>query len=404
MQNTSIYVHIPFCKHRCGYCDFNTYAGFENYIPDYVNALIEEIKWVGKAAENKIPVHTLFFGGGTPSLLTVDAVGKIISRAADYFDFQPEMEISLEANPGTLSLDYLKRLRDSGVNRLSFGMQSAHPDDLRLLERIHDTVDVIQSVKWARIAGFDQISLDLMFGLPFQTLERWKSSVETALSLSPEHLSLYALTLEHGTPFQHYLERGIIPMPDGDLAAEMYEWVCERLEKDGFAHYEISNWAKVKGAQIDSCRHNLQYWYNLPYLGFGAGAHGYAEGIRTANTRGIKGYIQQVNKTDHLSGRFPIGPAIEQVTPIDLWTEAQETMMVGLRLLEEGVADETFTTRFGLSLEQAFGPQIERLMNIGLLEWNGEKAKRLRLTRSGWLLGNQVFMQFIDLPEPEFLK
>ena len=213
-------------------------------------------------------------------MLPPGEVTRILETIDRVFSLRPGLEITLEANPGTLNIQHLHNLRSLGVNRLSLGVQSAHPGELRLLERNHDYHDVIHSVTWARQAGFDNLNLDLIFGLPEQRLETWQHTLDLVLGLDPEHISLYALSLEHGTPFGRWAKRGLLSTPDPDLAAEMYEWASDRLEYDGYAQYEISNWAKNSLAgDMLACRHNLQYWRNLPYLGFGAGAHGYAGGI-----------------------------------------------------------------------------------------------------------------------------
>ncbi len=412
----SLYFHIPFCVHRCAYCDFNTYAGKEALIPAYVDALCREINFVGSRFPSPVygrrergeGIHTLFFGGGTPSLLTPRQFEQILRTVRDSFGFSTSdtsgisgtsetLETSLEANPGTVTLDSLRDLRRLGFNRISFGVQSAHPDELRQLERIHNFYEVIHSVEWARRAGFDNLNLDLIYGLPEQTLERWQATVKRAVDLAPDHLSLYALTVEAGTPFGRWAARGLMPMPDPDLAADMYEWAEEYLESRGYEQYEISNWAKP-GFQ---CRHNLQYWRNLPYLGMGAGAHGYFAGVRTVNTRGVRVYIQNMQKD--WQPVFPAGPAVESTVRVERWMAMQEHMMVGLRLLDEGVSDGEFTRRFQVSLRSAFPKQIERMERVGLLEWGGNGADILRLTRRGWLLGNQVFSEFVDLPESEGL-
>ena len=288
----SLYFHIPFCVHRCAYCDFNTYAGQEAFIPAYVEALVREIEAVAASAPDRLPVHTIFFGGGTPSLLSPEHFERILGAIRKNFDLKPIIdersvvtnsvvppEISLEANPGTVSLASLKGLRKAGFNRISFGVQSSHPEELRLLERIHDFFDVIESVKEARQAGFENLNLDLIYGLPQQTLERWQESLKRAVGLNPEHLSLYALTIEHDTPFGRWMAQGLMPLPDPDAAADMYEWASQYLQAQGYEQYEISNWARPGYP----CRHNLQYWRNEPYLGFGAGAHGCAANLRIAN-------------------------------------------------------------------------------------------------------------------------
>lgn len=398
MQAYSIYIHIPFCKCRCNYCDFNTFAGKESRISDYLDALQCEILAVGKSAPQRLPVHTVYFGGGTPSLLPLSGVQSVMQTLEKAFDFQSELEVTMEANPGTVSLDYLTGLHQAGINRLSFGMQSAHPDDLRLLGRIHTFEDVIRAVRWSRQAQFDNLSLDLIYGLPFQTLERWEKTLEWALMLQPEHLSLYSLTIEPGTPFYRWAKRGLIPMPEDDLGADMVELAESKLAQAGFQQYEISNWARKNGSKLYASRHNLQYWVEQPYLGFGAGAHGYAMHSRTINVSGIEGYIQRM-RTPSISN-FPASPAAAELNRLSLEQEMQETMMVGLRLTEEGVSKSAFELRFGQPLESVFGREINRLTAWKLLEWVGENKDRLRLTPRGRLVGNQVFLYFVG-DEPE---
>ena len=391
MEIYSIYIHIPFCKKRCPYCDFNTYAGMEDKIQDYVAAICKEISLVSSAAGQRLSAHTIFFGGGTPSLLSPAQFNTIMQQLITSFDLTPGHESTLEANPGTVSQDYLLSLRKIGLNRVSFGMQSANPDDLALLGRIHDYWDVINAVKWARQAGFENINLDLIFGLPFQTLERWQQSVELAIGLAPEHFSLYALTVEAATPLYRWVNRGLVTQPDDDLAADMYDWASDRLEQAGYQQYEISNWAKrIENGVVLTCRHNLQYWRNLPYLGFGAGAHGYADGNRLANVPRVNDYIEKFQINQKVS--FPFSPAITLVNKIDIRTEMEETMMVGLRLTEEGVNLKDFKTRFGVPVQEIFGKEILYLEKVGLLE----TGDLLRLTKHGRLLGNQVFVRFIS--------
>jgi len=433
----SLYFHIPFCAHRCAYCDFNTYAGQEDSIPAYVEALCHEIKSVGGSlAQQSSPspefgkgvrgdvlslskgegnVHTIFFGGGTPSLLTPAHYRDIFQNIHRYFEVSPSAEISLEANPGTVSPDYLRELREIGFNRISYGVQSANPNELRMLERIHGYSDVVDAVRWSRRVGFDNLNLDLIYGLPEQTLASWQKTVQLIVDLHPEHLSAYALTLEHGTPFGRWAAKGLLPIPDPDLAAEMYEWLGEYLSNHGYTQYEISNWAKIDGRRstVDrqnpayACQHNLQYWRNLNYLGLGAGAHGYAHGIRYSNVLRIKTYIDRL-KTDHLSLKadFPLSPATVNAHHNSPREDMDETMMTGLRLTSEGVSTDTFRQRFGVEMTEIYGQQIDRLVKLNLLEWISESPSpsfgrwvrgegRLRLTQPGRLLGNQVFMQFI---------
>lgn len=394
MEPLSLYLHIPFCRHRCAYCDFNTYAGLDNLIPAYTGALKREIELLAESAGSRMEAHTIFFGGGTPSLLPVEALAEIMQALRSCFDLLPEVEATLEANPGTLDPDYLRALRSLGINRLSLGMQSASPEELILLEREHDFKDVIRAVTWARQAGFEQINLDLIFGLPEQSLASWRNTLELALGLLPEHFSLYSLTLEHGTPMHHWANRGLISEPDPEAAAEMYEYASSRLEEAGYRQYEISNWARA-GSQgvVMACRHNLQYWRGLPYLGLGAGAHGYAAGVRTENVRAPSAYIRRLEQPSPKD--FPCTPATLASRLVSREDELAETMMMGLRLVEEGVGEAAFAARFGQSLRQVYGRQIERLERQGLLEWGGPEGGRLRLTEKGRLLGNRVFVEFV---------
>lgn len=349
----------------------------------------------GQAASGQpVEVHTIFFGGGTPSLLSADQFRAVFAAIGDHFSVLPDAEVTIEANPGTVTLDSLTGYRQVGINRLSFGMQSAHPDDLRLLERQHDYEDVVQAVKWARQAGFSNISLDLIFGLPEQSLRRWQETLEYALAFHPEHLSLYCLTIEHGTPLERQAVHGLVPIPDDDLAADMYEHAMQRLDSEGYVQYEISNFARTASdGGMYACRHNLQYWYSRPYLGFGAGAHGYAQGTRTMNVGGIRPYIERCRQA--ADAPYPAGPAARRVFALDQRTQMQEMMMVGLRLTQEGVSRSEFAARFGQRLDDVFDSEIDRLRKTGLLEWHGPQDDRLRLTQRGRMLGNQVFMQFV---------
>jgi oxygen-independent coproporphyrinogen-3 oxidase len=400
MQTHSVYLHIPFCRQRCSYCDFNTYAGQDSLIPGYVKALCQEIDYLGKSCATQtgelLPIHTIYFGGGTPSLIPTSSFGTILERLSNTFDLNQNAEITIEANPGTVAIDTLRSLHTMGVNRLSLGVQSPNPEELRLLGRIHNFEDVIQAMEDARGAGFDTLNLDLIFGLPNQTLESWQHSLDQVLELEPDHLSLYALTVEHGTPLQKQISRDYHPQPDPDLAADMYEWATERLEQADYRQYEISNWAKseVNGKDF-TCRHNLQYWRGLPYLGIGAGAHGYTQDVRTANVLSPQAYIQHclLSSPSMRILCFPHTPATAHAHKIDLTAEMSETMIMGLRLTQEGVSAAAFLQRFKQSLQEVFGSQIDRLILKGLLEWHEEDI--LRLTPKGRLLGNQVFIEFV---------
>jgi oxygen-independent coproporphyrinogen-3 oxidase len=399
MQPISIYIHIPFCTHRCGYCDFNTYAGLEALIPMYAQAVCHEILMASSYIDDQLPVGTIYFGGGTPSLLPIQNFEMILSNINNHFQFMESIEISIEANPGTVSKEFLKHIYSLGVNRISLGMQSANQNELILLERQHSYKDVLNAVEWTRAAGIRNLNLDLIFGLPFQSLDGWMETLELALSLIPEHLSLYALTIEDDTPIQRKVKAGIFPEPDQDDLADMYESASERLADARYIQYEISNWArKDKNGEFYQCMHNMQYWRNLPYLGLGAGAHGSINHKRTSNVLEPAEYINRLNRRiidTPLKDNFPKTPATDQIIPIDVDTEIGETMMLGLRLVTEGVSNKVFQQRFGISLQERFGIQITRLMSIGLLEWGGEEFEILRLTKRGRLLGNQVFTEFI---------
>ena len=395
----SIYIHIPFCTSRCAYCDFNTYAGLDGLIPAYAGAVGLELQQVGRSLQDagEDPgVHTVFFGGGTPSLLPAASMESILNALRTSFDVDEESEITLEANPGSLGRQDLLRLRRAGVNRLSIGAQSADPNELRLLERSHSFADVAAAVGLARRAGFHNLSLDLIYGLPRQPLPLWLDTLERAVALGPEHLSLYALSLEHGTPLRAWVERGLVELPDPDLAAEMYEAACARLEQQGFVQYEISNWARDDGRAGDgdlprfASRHNVQYWRNRPYLGIGAGAHGFVFGWRYSNVLSPAAYIDRIRAGG--STALPCSPAVAQRIPVAPAVEMDETMMLGFRLTREGIRPSYFRARFGLEAEGRYGPRLRQLEADGLIE---RRADALRLTPRGRLLGNRVFQAFI---------
>jgi oxygen-independent coproporphyrinogen-3 oxidase len=417
MTPYSLYFHIPFCTHRCAYCDFNTYAGQEEMIPAYVDALSREVGYVGQQlkghetnglANDRTKVHTIFFGGGTPSLFSPLQFDSIFKSIRSAFTLTDDAEITIEANPGTVSYENLLELRKIGINRISFGVQSANMEELRMLERTHDFFTVIEAVTSARKAGFDNLNLDLIYALPEQTLQTWQTTVQRILDLHPEHISAYALTLEHGTPFGRWSSKGILPIPDPDLAAEMYEWASETLEAAGYVQYEISNWAKqrrtsnVEGQTFDvqrstpafACRHNIQYWHSLPYLAFGAGAHGYANGYRYSNALRIKTYIERMANSDsRISAiEFPLSPATVNQHKQTRKDDMSEYMLNNLRLVKAGVAEADFKSRFGSGLMDVYPTEIEELIQFGLLEREGESIK---LTKRGRLLGNQVFIRFV---------
>ena len=389
MTPLSLYLHIPFCQHRCSYCDFNTYTSLGELQASYVTALEKEIWQVADlaaAAGQLRQVTTLFFGGGTPSLLAVEQIQRLLAAVETAFGFTAGSEITLEANPETVSNDYLARIHDAGINRISFGMQSADSDELALLGRTHDVDAVIEAVKAARLAGIENINLDLIYGLPSQNNKTWSQSLKTALALKPPHLSLYCLTIEEGTPMERWLQNGRIQKPDPDWAAEQYELACRLLEEAGYCHYEISNWA-LPGYE---CRHNLAYWRDQEYLGLGAGAHGKAHGYRYALVRQPRVYIRRMNSGE--ATVYPLSTAVGQAHALDEFESMSDRIITQLRLLEEGLDLEGFESQFGLTIDDAFNGVVDQLESWGLLRRDGAK---LLLTERGWFISNQVFYRFI---------
>jgi oxygen-independent coproporphyrinogen III oxidase len=383
MQFLSLYLHIPFCRTRCTYCAFNTYTDRDALIPAYVDALCREIRWLGQGE----PVHTVYFGGGTPSLLMPAQIGQILTEIHQKFMLLPDSEITLEANPGTVDQSYWDALRETGVNRLSMGMQTASAGELALFARDHTLEDVFYSMEAARRAGFKNISLDLIYGVPNQTLENWRNSIEQALSMRPNHLSAYALGLEAGTELTRQVRHGELPEPDDDMAADMYDLATKMLASAGMEQYEISNWALPDQAS----RHNIQYWRNLPYLGLGAGAHGYIAGHRTVNVMRPEVYIERLNSQNQAL-EYPRTAAIQSIEEVTRDQEIFETLMMGLRLLKEGIRRQDFETRFGESLDNLYGREIRRLQTQKLLY---EVDDTLYLTHEARLLSNRVFEAFV---------
>jgi len=387
----SIYVHIPFCRAKCAYCDFNSYARQERLIPEYVEALLREAAfWAETGAVGR--VDTLYFGGGTPSLLPAEAAERLVAGLRRRFVIADDAEISFEANPESASPDRLRALRRTGVNRLSLGVQSFDDEELRLLGRIHDVAMAEEAFRAARTAGFDAVNLDLIFGLPGQTLEAWQRSLEKAVELAPEHLSLYALTLEEGTPLARRIAKGDCAEPDADAQAEMYEWSCERLAGAGYEQYEISNWAK-SGHQ---CQHNLTYWRCETYLGLGAGAHSYLGDWRFANARSPRRYVSAVERLSTARGLdWMAGPAkLPQVASeerLDAATALADALILGLRL-NDGVSPTSLGRRFGVDVGERYRDEIAYLTDVGLLQ---SVDGRMRLTARGRLLGNEVFQRFL---------
>ncbi|GHO93387.1 coproporphyrinogen III oxidase [Reticulibacter mediterranei] len=384
LETASLYLHIPFCHTRCYYCDFNTYAGMLPVREPYVRALLTEIELAGKMAQladNTLRrSRTIFFGGGTPSLLSVQQMQRLLQACSTAFAVDADAEITLEANPGTLTQEQLAGLRAAGVNRLSMGAQSFDADLLKSLGRIHTPEEITQAVTYARAAGFTSINLDFMFGLPQQTMQQWQETLRQALELRPEHFSLYSLIIEEGTPFYDWTHEGRITPGDEDLCADMYEIADELLHAAGYINYEISNWA-LPGHHS---RHNLTYWQNLPYIGMGAGAYSYFGNRRFSNERDPLTY-NKVLKT----GRIPEVES-EQV---EREQEMSETAFLALRTAL-GLHLPTFEQRFSQPFAQFVGDRLQIVEEAGLLE---HEDSWLRLSKRGRLLGNEVFFRL--LPE-----
>ena len=392
-----LYLHIPWCPTRCIYCDFNTYIDGEAGLKTaYHQALLREIREAGAALERP-SLATIFIGGGTPTTLTPDELLELVEAVRAAFALEPQAEITTEANPGSLSVDYLRAIRQGGINRLSLGVQSFDEAELRFLSRLHDADTARRAIEQARAVGFDNINLDLIFNLPQQSLAQWQFSLQEALYLEPDHLSIYSLIVEPGTPLHRQVSAGQVPPPDDDVAAEMYAHTIETLAAAGYAQYEISNWARLRGEASWqtpglASAHNLIYWRNQPYLGLGAGAFGTLNGQRGMNVKRPQQYIQRIETGSGL------GSAWEEKSrePIDRETAMAEQMLLGLRLTREGVGAAEFTARFGLSLADHFQEAIAFGLERELLEWIDPPAgPRLRLTYRGRFLANQVVMQFV---------
>ncbi|MEE2701158.1 MAG: radical SAM family heme chaperone HemW [Chloroflexota bacterium] len=394
-RGISLYIHIPFCETKCPYCDFNTYSGIEHMMSEYVDALIFEIDQWGKALARegtRQSINTVFFGGGTPSYLDGDQIARIMDVVTSQFRLSDEAEITLESNPGDITANRVTKWVNAQINRLSIGAQSFNNDLLQFLGRRHDAEGIRKGYDLARAGGITNINLDLMFGLPYQTLAQWHETLKQVISMQPEHISMYCLTLEEGTPLNTWVSQGHVPDPDPDLAADMYILANDLANTAGYHRYEISNWA----LQDKASRHNLTYWRNQPYIGIGPGAHSYFSGYRFANIRSPRQYIQRINKyvgnsvySWNLDDLHRQG-VLEYLEAIDIPLQMSETMMMGLRLAE-GVANISFETRFGIGLRAIYDQQIHELEALELLEWDDEI---LRLTDRGWLLGNEVFQRF----------
>ena len=391
-----LYVHVPFCKTKCPYCDFNTYQGIENLIEPFLPAITSEITCWGDALAHP-PVKSVFFGGGTPSYLPPGDIERILVAIQSSFQVDPTAEISIEANPGDLDEAACAGILNQGVNRLSIGVQSLDNDLLNLLGRRHQASEAVEAFQSARQAGFDNVNLDLMYGLPNQSMEQWQKTLSSLIELTPEHISLYALTIEEGTPMHRWAAEGKIPEPDSDLAADMYQHAREVLAEAGYHHYEISNWSLPDRA----CEHNLVYWENGPYLGVGPGAHSRLGDYRFWTVLSPRDYNTKA-ATWADSGSRPLADLVEtalQGIPtlggwehLSLETTCSETMFLGLRLLD-GLNLSEASAIAGTDLAKKFQTPIQECLNLGLLEQDGDC---LKLTMQTYLVANQAFTRFLE--------
>lgn len=372
------YIHIPFCEHICHYCDFNKFFIKTQPVDEYLAALEKEMQHtIEQKGEQEL--KTIFIGGGTPTSLTVSQLDKLMNSIHSVLKPTKNLiEFAVEANPDELSLEKLHVLKAAGVNRLSFGVQTFEDDLLKKIGRVHQKKDVLTSFERARAVGFDNISLDLMFGLPHQEKHHVMNSLETAFSLGAEHYSVYSLIVEPKTVFYNLMQKGKLHLPPQEREAEMYELVMDEMERHGLKQYEISNYAKPG---FES-QHNLTYWSNEDYFGFGAGAHGYVDGIRNVNAGPVKHYLELIDQTG-----FPYKET-HQVTKAE---QIEEEMFLGLRKIE-GVKSADFQAKYGAAPEALFSTVIEDLEEKGLIV---KDDKGIRLTRKGKLLGNEVFQAFL---------
>lgn len=373
-----LYVHIPYCQQKCRYCDFASYAGQNATMAAYVLAVIDEARACPPAC-----AESAYLGGGTPSILPPKELEHLLTGVLGIFPLVDGAEFTAEANPGTLTKAWLDTARRFGVNRLSMGMQAYQPELLRTLGRIHDAEQVRQSAALARCCGFEHISLDLMFGLPGQTLTQWRETLEFALSLSPEHLSCYGLIPEEGTPLYADLQAGRLTLPAEEDERAMYDLALKMLSERGFHQYEISNFA-LPGCE---CRHNIGYWRQIPYIGLGASAASCLEvqegSLRTTNPARIQDYIDMVHR-----GSW----AQREATLVKREEARFETLMLGLRMTE-GVSEAFFQSKHGVSMESLYGSRLRRFESQGLLEHH---QGFWRLTRRGMDVQNAILVELMD--------
>ena len=387
-----VYIHIPFCERKCTYCNFNTTDFFEELAGRYIDAVSREIACWGEeftqTSGARANVDTIYIGGGTPSIVNPAQLAKLIVSCRTAFDVAADSEVTIEVNPATLSKTKTAEWLSAGINRASVGVQSFNDEELVALSRTHTADDARRTIEALREAGFDNISLDLIAGLPDQGLAAWEFNLLEALAIHPQHLSLYMLDLKEGTLLSAQLKRGLRPQPDDDLTAEMYRMISGATQVAGYEHYEISNFARrsERGATEPTSpfrsRHNLKYWTGAPYLGVGCGAHSYDGTARWVNALKTEAYIERVAQT---------GKAIAERNELSETDRAAEALFMGLRL-KEGVSLAAFRSEYGVDVIERYGDELPRLADAGLIEIGGG---RLSLTAEGRLLSNEVFVSFV---------
>ena len=377
-QPLGLYIHIPYCIHKCGYCDFNSHPIKHDEMDHYIDALVAEMKHYAKTYSNTNIIKTIFLGGGTPTTLTVCQLERILKECLKELIVAPDAEITIEANPATIDIEQMKSIRQAGYNRISIGVQSFDKTELKLLDRAHGPEEVHSTIDCARKAGFDNLSLDLMFAIPNQSLSSWESNLDKALEKNPEHLSTYNLTIEQGTAFSKLQTHGKLIMPENEHQLELYKKTIERLTKRGFHHYEISNFAR----QGNECKHNIAYWENTNTLGLGAGASSYINGTRFKNINLPAHYIRQVKDKK---------TAIEHTETLEPRQAMGEAIMLGLRLLK-GISIHQFERRFQVSFIDLFKNIINALKEKELILI---KDDCLRLSPKGLFLADSVILEFI---------
>lgn len=378
-QQWGLYIHIPFCRQKCFYCDFPSFAGRERYEADYTDALCRELAVQGVLYREKWgSPRTIYMGGGTPSLLPIGLLAKILQAIADVFGDAADREFTVECNPGTVDAAKLRALRAGGVNRLSFGVQTFDDTLLKKIGRIHTGAQAREAMALARTAGFQNVSMDLIYGLPGESLSELERDLEAMVALEPEHISIYGLQLEEGTAFAKMQEMGRLMLPDDDTVERMYDTMTAFLPAHGYARYEISNFAKPG---FES-RHNLSYWQDVPYLGVGAAAHSYLEGQRYENVREIPAYIEGIRTGKGVRRQ-------EETMTREIAME--EFAFLALRTAR-GIDRARFERRFGVPLEAVYADAIAKLKRQGLLE--ADEAG-VHLTPLGMKYGNMAFEEFL---------